>query len=261
MKLLLKIKYDGSGYYGYQSQPGVKTVQGSLTSAVSECFGFPCSVTGCSRTDAGVHALGFCCTVEPTDKRDNWLSIPVGKVHRALASYLPEDISVCGEAEVGDDFHPRYSVISKEYVYKMYDSPASDPFLVKRAWHLKKSISEEGLRIMNEAALGLLGEHDFTSFMASGSKITDAVRNIYSLSVERKGELIELKVSANGFLYNMVRIITGTLVDCAAGVISPRDIPGIISARDRTKSGRTAPPWGLYLNDVRYNCEINWNIH
>lgn len=261
MKLLLKIMYDGQGYSGYQAQPTLPSVQTALTAAISECFGFRCTVTGCSRTDAGVHALGFCAAVEPYgEHEDDWLKIPVGKVHRALSRFLPADISVCGEATVEGDFHPRYSVKSKKYIYRMYDLLYDDPFLRGRAWQLKHPLTDEGIARMNEAAKYLVGKHDFTSFMASGSKITDAVRTIYSLEVERKGEIVELSVSADGFLYNMVRIITGTLVDCAAHTFEPYDIEKILSACDRTKAGKTAPPDGLYLAEVEYDRPIQWII-
>jgi len=261
MKLLLKIKYNGSAYAGYQSQPFLPSVQKTLTDAVASCLGFPCTVTGCSRTDAGVHALGFCAAVEPLEKStEDWLTIPVGKFHRALRRYLPSDIAVCGEAIVEDDLHPRYSVISKEYRYRMYDGAADDPFLEGRAWHLSRAIGDDGLLRMNEAAGYLVGHHDFTSFMASGSKITDARRTISHLSVERFGEMLELSVRADGFLYNMVRIITGTLVDCAYGSIEPSEIQNILLSCDRSKAGRTAPPHGLYLADVTYDRPINWTI-
>lgn len=260
MKLLLKISYDGSGYSGYQTQPDRPSVQKTLTDAVSQTFGFPCTVTGCSRTDAGVHALGFCCAVEPLDGHESWLTIPVGKVHRVLSRHLPEDIAVVGEAVAGEDFHPRYSVKEKTYIYKMYDSAAADPFLRGRAWHLKRALPENGVDRMNEAARYLVGKHDFTSFMASGSKITDAVRTINDLKVTRSGGEIKLTVTADGFLYNMVRIITGTLIDCAAGTFEPHDIAEILAAKDRTKAGKTAPPDGLYLAEVRYDRDIAWTI-
>ena len=260
MKLLLKIMYDGTRYAGYQAQTEFPSVQTTLTEAVGECFGFPCNVTGCSRTDAGVHALGFVCTVEPRENRgEDWLTVPVGRVHRALSKYLPDDISVCGEAAVDDGFHPRYSVKRKTYIYEMYDTPFSDPFYENRAWHLKRRLTDEDIRKMNEGGAHLVGRHDFTSFMASGSKITDAVREIYSLRIERGSDgIVTLSVSADGFLYNMVRIITGTLADVAAGTIQPDEIGVILSAKDRTKAGRTAPACGLYLADVDYGEEIGW---
>lgn len=261
MKLLLKIMYNGRNFMGYQFQPDVRTVQGTLTSAVSACMGFPCKVTGCSRTDAGVHALGFCCTAEPAGEyEENWLRIPVGKVHRALSRFLPEDIAIAGESEVTRDFHPRYSVVSKEYIYRMYDTVGTDPFLTGRAWHLKHPVTEEGLARMNEAAAYLIGYHDFTSFMAAGSKIEDARRTIESLAVVREGRELVLRVRADGFLYNMVRIITGTLADCAHGTMEPDDLGRILEKRDRCAAGKTAPADGLYLNDVTYDREIIWKL-
>lgn len=260
MKLLLKLMYDGTHYAGYQAQTDFPSVQTVLTEAVSECFGFPCSVTGCSRTDAGVHALGFVCAVEPRDRRDGeWLTVPIGRVHRALAKHLPDDISVSGEAEGDDSFHPRYSVKNKTYIYKMYDTPYSDPFFVNRAWHLRRVLTDDDIVRMNDGARFLIGRHDFTSFMAAGSKITDAVREIYSLDVHReKDGIVILSVTADGFLYNMVRIITGTLVDIAAGTFTAEDVGRILDACDRTAAGRTAPAHGLYLADVCYDREINW---
>ena len=256
MKLLLKVMYDGSSFAGYQAQPGVRTVQGVLTEAVSATLGFPCTVTGCSRTDAGVHALGFCCAVEPRDENlrsTEWMRIPVGRFHRALANHLPEDISVCAEAEVMDDFHARYNVISKEYVYRMYDTAGTDPFMRQRAWHLKRQITDEGISRMRSAAEHIVGRHDFTSFMASGSKITDATRTVYSLSVERVGGAIELRISADGFLYNMVRILTGTLIEVGRGKRVPEDVKEIINAQDRGAAGFTAPAQGLFLVEVDYS--------
>ena len=167
MKLLLKILYDGTSYCGYQAQPDKPSIQRVLTDAVSDCFGFPCTVTGCSRTDSGVHALGFCAAVEPIDPQ-NRISIPTGRVHRALRRFLPSDISVCGEADVPDDFHPRYSVVRKEYLYRMYDTVYDDPFQTTRAWHLKHPVTDDGLARMNRAAAHIVGHHDFTSFMAPG---------------------------------------------------------------------------------------------
>ncbi len=262
MKLLLKIMYDGGAYAGYQAQPTLPSIQVTLTNAVSAALGFPCSVTGCSRTDAGVHALGFSAAIEPIVKeREDWLPMPIGKFHRALRRHLPPDIAVCGEAAVSDDLHPRYSVISKEYRYRMYDGVADNPFLRGRAWHLSRRITEDGLKSMKRAGEYLVGRHDFTSFMAAGSKITDAVRTISYLTVAREGDMVELAVRADGFLYNMVRIITGTLVDCAYGSLSADEIPTILHAANRSLAGRTAPAHGLYLSDVTYDREIAWILN
>jgi len=259
MKLLLKLLYDGTAYCGYQAQPDKPSIQCVLTDAVSECFGFPCTVTGCSRTDSGVHALGFCAAVEPVNA-DSRITIPTGRVHRALRRFLPPDISVCGEADVPDDFHPRYSVVRKEYLYRMYDTVWENPFEATRAWHLKHPVTDEGLRRMNRAAAHIVGYHDFTSFMAAGSKIVDAHRTVYSLNVQRTGNFLELRVSADGFLYNMVRIITGTLTDCAYGALEPDDMKAVLEAKDRAKAGKTAPPHGLYLAEVTYDRPPEWKI-
>ncbi len=260
MKLLLKIKYNGSSFAGYQFQPDSRTIQGSLTEAFSLALGFPINVTGCSRTDAGVHALGFCCTVEPKS-RDNKIMIPVGKFHRAAERFLPSDISIIGEALVDDDFHARYFVKDKTYIYKISDQTALDPFLSGRAWFTRKPLYDAQIKKMELCGQKLIGRHDFTSFMASGSKIVDCVREISALSVKRSEDgLITLSVTADGFLYNMVRIITGTLLDAASDRFDESDIEGIISSKDRTKAGKTAPPDGLYLADVDYGRKIDWVI-
>jgi len=262
MKLLCKIMYDGTRYAGYQCQHDLPSVQSTLTDAFSACFGCRCTVTGCSRTDAGVHALGFTVAVEPYgEHEDEWCRIPVGKVHRALAPYLPDDIAVIGEARIDGEFHPRYSVVGKTYLYRMYDSPAENPFEKNRAWHLCKKLTENDVARMNEAGQSLVGRHDFTSFMAAGSKIVDATRTVTVLSVRRDEDgVITLSVSADGFLYNMVRIITGTLVDVGFGTIPAEKTADILAKRDRTAAGRTAPAYGLYLQEVEYDRPIAWVI-
>ena len=265
MKLLLKLMFVGSGYAGYQAQDDESapkpSIQRTLTAAFSECFGRPMRFTGCSRTDAGVHASGFCAAVEPYDGNspDSWLRIPVGKVHRAMNRFLPPDISIAGEAAVEDDFHPRYSAVGKTYVYRMTDALWRDPFTAAVAWQLPKPVSEDGMERMRRAASFIPGERDFSSFMAAGSKITDARRTVKVLTVERTGaHSIELTVSADGFLYHMVRIIAGTLADCAAGTMDPDELPAVLEARDRSRAGRTAPAHGLCLASVDYGRPIGW---
>ena len=262
MKLLVKLIWNGAGYAGYQAQNDdaapKPSIQRTLTAAFSEGFGFPCRVTGCSRTDAGVHALGFCAAIEPSEAQEDWLRIPVGRVHRAMRRFLPPDIAIAGEAAVPDDFHPRYSAVGKEYVYRMNDAPWDDPFSAGTSWHLPRPLPPDGVGRMNRAAAYFVGRRDFSSFMAAGSKITDAVRCVTALNVTRTGREITLTVSADGFLYHMVRILAGTLADCAWGSIEPEDMASILEARDRTRAGRTAPAHGLYLARVAYDPPIQW---
>ncbi len=261
MKILLKIRYEGSAYCGFQSQPDGRAVQNVLTAAFSKLFGFPCDITGCSRTDSGVHALGFCATVAPhgADASENWCPIPTEKIHRAANTCLPDDISIVAAAVVPDDFHPRYDVIAKEYEYRIYDTPARDPFLAGRAYHAPRPISDEALAQMKRGAALICGTHDFSAFMATGSKIKDAVRTVYSAEVARKNDgTLVYRVSADGFLYNMVRIMAGTLIELAYGMCTPEKIFKALASGQRTLVGFTAPPEGLYLTNVVYNRQIHW---
>ena len=258
MKLLVKLMYVGSAFCGYQAQNDEAapkpSVQRVLTRAFSECLGFPCAVTGCSRTDAGVHATGFCAAVEPREARgDRWLPIPVGRVHRAMDRFLPPEIAIAGEAAVGDDFHPRYSALGKEYRYRMTDAPWRDPFSARVAWRLPRPLPPDGTDRMNRAAAHLLGTHDFTSFMAAGSKITDATRTLRALEVRREGESITLFAAADGFLYHMVRILVGTLLEVGTGERRAEEMPELLASRDRARAGFTAPAKGLTLWDVEYD--------
>jgi len=264
MKLLLRIAYDGRGYCGFQKQKNGISVQEKLTDTLSRSFGFPCTVTGCSRTDAGVHAYGFCAAVEPVEAQkrgEDWLRVPVEKVHRAMKQYLPEDIAVTGACLVPDDFHPRYSVVEKTYIYKLAMQPWHDPFLVGRAWETFVPFSSAWIQHMEEAGEYLVGRHNFASFMAAGSKITDPTRTVTALSVRQEGEgMAALRISADGFLYNMVRIITGTLWEFAKKGRPAEEMAAILAAQDRKAAGKTAPPEGLYLESVRYPSEygIQW---
>lgn len=262
MKILLKLMYHGGAYHGFQIQPSVVTVQGTLMKAFEKAFGFPCKVTGCSRTDSGVHARGYCCTVEPDDGvtvPEVWCTVPEGKIHRFLGIHLPLDITVIGACYVDDSFHPRYNAKSKEYVYLIRDSVVCDPFLADRQYQIKHPIDEAGLALMNEAAEKLLGYHDFGAFVASGSSIEDTRRTLHRLDARRTGDFeITVTAAADGFLYNMVRILTGTLLEVAVGKISPCDMTDILESCDRRRAGFTAPPHGLYLNRVDYGDGIKF---
>ncbi len=256
MKLLINISFVGTDYCGWQKQKNRITVQEKLTDAANALFDARCDITGCSRTDSGVHANVFCATV--AKKGENFIetNIPLEKLPRAFNNFLPDDISVLSARWVDSDFHPRYDVSYKEYVYKILDRPERDPFLAQRCWHIPHRFSEEALDRMNTAAKAFVGKHDFSAFMATGSKIEDAVRTVKYVKCSREENLLKISIAADGFLYNMVRIITGTLVEVGEGKLSPNDISDIIGSKQRSFAGRTAPACGLYLNKVIYKQDI-----
>lgn len=247
MKYFAKIKYLGSNFCGFQVQPQMRTVQGELCKALSLAFGVPTKVTGCSRTDSGVHANEFCCTIE-----NEGGTIPPDKLPVAVSRFLPNDLSLFYAENCDPEFHPRYDVVSKEYLYRVVNSPIYDPFYFGRAWFLPRKITEEGFKRMEKAAKHLLGKKDFSSFMSAGSDTEDTVREIFYIKIQRIGQEIDFYICADGFLYNMVRIIVGTLVECAFGRFEPDVFPNIIKSADRASSGMTAPAEGLYLNKVNY---------
>ena len=252
MKIFLNISYVGSAYCGYQVQKNGISIQQRLNEAARALFGFDCDIVGCSRTDKGVHANMFCACVTEKGCASIASTIPESSLPIAFNSYLPGDISVRSAKYVSDDFHPRYDVKYKEYVYKIYNAPICDPFLYGRVWHYPRRISEEAVFKMDRAAKEFVGKYDFSAFMASGSSVSDTVRNVMAAGVERNGDTIEFTVCADGFLYNMVRIMTGTLIAVAEGKISPEQIKSIIESRNRSLAGNTAPADGLYLNRVEY---------
>ncbi|MCQ2427987.1 MAG: tRNA pseudouridine(38-40) synthase TruA [Clostridia bacterium] len=252
MKALIRLSYNGSLFSGWQYQPGRTTVQSVLTSACESLFGFACDVTGSSRTDAGVHALGFAACISKKGESSLPTSVPYGKIPDALNFYLPQGVSVFSAEPVPDDFHPRYSAHSKTYHYLISASHFRSPLLEERAYIPRHDLDSGAVLRMNEAASAFCGEHDFASYMSSGSSVTDTVRTVYSCSVEQNDGLIVISVTGNGFLYNMVRIIAGTILECGFGSIGPEDIKGITDSRDRSKAGPTLPPYALYLGSVSY---------
>ncbi len=252
MKILLNLSYVGTAYCGYQVQKNGTSIQQKLNEAAKALFGFDCDIVGCSRTDKGVHANIFCATVSKKGENGISSTIPEASLPKAFNSYLPGDICVSSAKYVGDSFHPRYDVKYKEYVYKIYTANIPDPFLYGRVWNFCRDITDGALDRMNEATAKFVGKHDFSAFMASGSSVSDTVREVVSARVVRRGDVVEFYVAADGFLYNMVRIMTGTLVAVAEGKISPSEIGEIIASRDRSRAGMTAPPDGLYLNKVEY---------
>lgn len=253
MKLLLKISYLGSAYCGYQVQPNAVSVQQKLNEATKALFGFDCDIVGCSRTDSGVHANEFCATVARKKTDSLQTHIPIERIPLALCAYLPEDICVFDAKYVSDDFHARYDVIKKEYIYRIYNRAVRNPFEEGRSCHVPKLIDDEGFNKMQEAAATLIGTHDFSAYMAQGGKVVSTVRTIYTSKVERQGDIIIYRVAADGFLYNMVRILTGTLLEVGQGKRSVADVIAATQSGDRAMAGMTMPACGLYLNRVIYN--------
>ncbi len=245
--LLFKIAFEGSKFHGWQQQENAITVQGELKAAFKRLTGEDVNIIGCSRTDSGVHANEYFFNVKTES------TIPCKNFPVALSSSkLSGEISVISCKEVSDSFNARFDSVKKEYVYIFDNSPIPSPFNYKRAYHYKYPIDES---LMNEAAQGFVGEYDFSAFCAAGAQVKTKVRTIYSASVERQGNLVIFRICGNGFLYNMVRIMAGTLLYVNMGKINKEDISLIIKSQDRTKAGVTAEPDGLYLNKVYFSGE------
>lgn len=260
-KLLFKIAFNGKNYMGFQSQKNGRTIQEKLTESAELLFGQKCLVTGCGRTDSGVHANGFCITVIPENcESDDWCKIPFHKIHKEFNIRLPSDIKATDTAFVDMDFHPRYDVEWKEYIYKISDDERPNPFNEGLVYKTMKKIPDESVEKMKQAACNFVGKYDFKAFMAKGSKIEDTVREIKYAEIERDENILTFRVAADGFLYNMVRIMTGTLIEVSEGKINPDEIKDIILSGERRRAGMTAPPDGLYLNKIEYTKEISWLI-
>lgn len=242
--LLLTISYDGSAYHGWQVQKNAVTVQEVFQKALNKLLQEETDIKGCSRTDSGVHANMYCVSFK-TDRQ-----IPAENIITGLNTYLPKDIAVSDCREVGADFHARYSVVSKKYVYKIYNGKIRDPFLLRYAYHYRYPIDAAYL---NSEAQAFVGTHDFSAFCSARSDVEDTVRTVYSAGVERQGDTVLFSVEADGFLYNMVRIMVGTLLFVSEGKIPAGGLADVIESGNRRKAGKTAPPQGLYLDQVSYD--------
>lgn len=243
-RVLLTIAYDGTNYHGWQIQKNAVTVQQVLCEALEKMLGKTFDVTGTSRTDAGVHAREFTCHIDCDD------NIPEKAFVRGLNSFLPPDIAVKDCIEVANDFHARYNAKGKTYKYYIYNSNEKDPFKMRYSWQIERKLD---VTLMNEFASKLVGTHDFYAFSSSGRTVEDTVRTISECYVTKENDDIVLTVSANGFLYNMVRIIVGTAVEVSDKRIKVEDIPEILSSKKRELAGVTAPPQGLFLEKVHYS--------
>ena len=241
--LLLKIQYDGSAYHGYQIQPVAITVQKVVESTLSHITGEDIHINGCSRTDAGVHAVEYACSFVTC------FPIPAERLPIVLNGKLPGDIKALSCKEVEADFHARFDTKSKTYRYIINTDKNPQVFTRNYEWQLKKELNVEN---MKKAAEYFIGEKDFSSFMTSTSDVVSTVRHVYELNVTKNDSYVELYIRANGYLYNMVRIITGTLVDVGLGKYPPERIAEILNGTNRSLAGPTAPPQGLALYKVEY---------
>lgn len=242
-KIKMIIEYDGSNYHGFQIQKNAHTVQAELEKKIYELTGEKISILGAGRTDSGVHALGQVIAFSTIS------TIPPVKWKLALNSILPSDIKILKSSEVNQEFHPRFHAVRKRYSYFIYRVPGG------RIFHRKYTLcNTEQLDIsaMKESCKIIEGNKDFKSFCASGSSVKNYERIVSMCRLKEKGPFLIMDIEANGFLYNMVRIIIGTLLEVGRGKYLPRHIEEIISARDRTLAGPTALPQGLFLVKVLY---------
>ena len=246
MKFKLTLAYDGSAYHGWQSQKSGRGVQDRLESALSQLFHGNPKVTGSSRTDAGVHALGLVAHFE-TDA----LRMPLRHLALAINSLLPEDIRVMRAARAADDFHARFGAVAKEYRYRIWNHPAMNPLLRTQAWHVPRKLD---LSAMREAAAIFAGRHDFSAFTAHRpGELGDPVRMLDRCELRRRGPEITCTLQASGFLYKMCRGIVGTLVQIGEGRFPPDAVTEMLASRDRRKAGMNAPAHGLVLWKVDYS--------
>ena len=252
--LLIKIRYDGSGYHGWARQPGLRTVCGRLEEVLSDYFKTDIRLEGASRTDAGVHAYGQCATLIGS------VMVPTDKIPQVFNTALADDrieglsdIEIISAHEMPEGFHARFDSKGKRYIYKIRNSENTDVFLKKYRWQIKPQLDTDA---MQAACPYIVGEHDFACFQTSGGIPRETtVREVRSLGVfrsEEHPEEIELRIEGNGFLYNMVRIITGTLVDVGLGKKKPEELQYIIESKDRSNAGIIAPAGGLWLDEVFY---------
>ncbi len=243
MRILIRISYDGSNYFGWQRQNEFISVQQKVEEALSALLKQNISIRGSSRTDTGVHAMAQGAVFEADT------TIPMDKFPYAVNSFLPNDIVVWSAVEVNENFHPQYSVTDKTYEYKIQNSKFRNPKLYNYTDFVRYDLDIE---LMKKACGYFIGEYDFKAFCARGAQSKTTVRTIYDLTVNKKNDIINIKVRGNGFLYNMVRIIVGTLVEVGRGKIKPEQIQDIIFSKDRARAGKTMSPNGLTLMEVNY---------
>ncbi len=249
-RIMLRVAYDGTDFSGWQVQNEMRTVEGELNKAISELTGETIEVIGASRTDSGVHSKGNVAVF------DTESSIPAEKFMYAVNSLLPEDVTVTESKEVDGDFHPRHCKSIKTYEYRIYTSRINNPLKRRYAYRFPTELDVEK---MDEAAKYLIGEHDFKSFCCIRTQAETTVREIYSADVFRDDEDIVIRVTGAGFLYNMVRIIAGSLTDVGSGKYEPVHIKEVLEGTDRTLAGPTAEPQGLTLMNIEFVTDEDLN--
>lgn len=242
-RVLLTLSYDGTGYHGWQVQPNGITVQEVLQTALCKVLGKPTGATGCSRTDAGVHAKMFCCHIDCDD------TIPKEAFLKGLNSVLPNDISVIDCTVTENDFHARYNAKGKTYCYYVYNSKIKDPFKSRYSWCIERELN---IALINKFCKKIVGTHDFYGFSSAGRTVEDTVRTVSECFVQRENDFVKFTITANGFLYNMVRIIVGTAIGVSDGKIPLSQIDEVFKEKSRSKAGVTSPPQGLFLEKVLY---------
>jgi tRNA pseudouridine38-40 synthase len=243
VNIKLIVEYDGTNYHGWQIQPNCESIQAVLERAISTFFAAPIRITGSGRTDAGVHALGQVVNFSAEKESSPF------RIRRALNALTPPDITIKEVEFVPDSFDARRDAQSRVYEYQIFNRPTASPFFLKRAWHLHEQLNVDAMRA---AIACLIGEHDFSSFRAAGCDAAHPVRKIYSTSLEQRGELLVFTIEATAFLRHMVRNLVGSLVEVGLGERSPEWFSELLGLRDRKKAGKTAPPHGLYLLEVKY---------
>ena len=245
--IALRLSYTGTAYHGWQVQKNASSVAETLEKALSSVVCHPVKVTGAGRTDAGVHAERYIANFR-TDSR-----IPLERLPYAVNTHTPEDIAVSQALEVAEDFNAIGSCLKKEYTYRIYNSRIRDPFYVNRVWFYPKLLDEA---VMAQAAAQFVGTHDFAAVRSVGTETRTTVRTVHYFDIQRRGQIIDCRVCADGFLYNMVRAMVGTCIYAAEGKLAPEDIPEILSSRNRTLAGPTAPPDGLYMTNLWYHEDV-----
>ena len=242
--IALFLTYLGTAYHGWQVQKNLPTVAETMERAAADVVGHPVHMTGCGRTDAGVHARCYVANFRTSS------TIPVERLPYALNTHLPCDIVVTRAFEVDENFNAIGSCIKKEYTYRIYNSRIKNPFYVNRAYFYPKQLDEA---VMDRAARMFEGTHDFAAVRSVGTEVKSTVRTVYHYEVERDGDLISLRVCANGFLYNMARAMAGTVVYAAEGKFPPEEVANILANGDRKAAGPTVPPGGLYMTQLWYD--------